>query len=187
MTPKTKINASKGHEIYFFFIVAVLLVLTAIIFTGCAKTGTTGVQGDTGAPGQSISVTTAPASAQECPNGGTDVFIGPQQTTVTTETTNQDQEVVVCNGATGQTGATGSQGPAGTSGTIVTTVQFCPGVTPDYPSTFPESGVCINNVMYGVYSSNGGFLAELPPGEYSSDGINASCTFTVGPDCAVSQ
>jgi hypothetical protein len=41
--------------------------------------------------------------------------------------------------------------------------------------------------MYGVYSDNGGFLSELPPGEYSSDGINASCSFTIGANCSVTQ
>lgn len=88
-------------------------------------------------------------------------------------------------GQTGSTGATGSQGPQGDQGipgapgSSVTTVQFCPGVTPTYPSTFPEYGICIEGKLYAVYSTNDGFLAEIPDGTYSSDGVNASCTFTV--------
>jgi len=91
-------------------------------------------------------------------------------------------------GLTGTTGATGSQGAAGASGTVFTSVQFCPSsFVPTYPSVFPESGICYNGNLWGVYSENGGFWAELPPGQYSSDGINASCTFTIEPNCAVSN
>jgi hypothetical protein len=70
-------------------------------------------------------------------------------------------------------------------GTIVQPIQFCSG-TPIYPSTFPEVGFCINNQLWAVYSANGGFLTLIPPGQYSSTGINSSCTFTVGPDCVIS-
>jgi hypothetical protein len=69
----------------------------------------------------------------------------------------------------------------------VTPVRFCQGFTPKYPSSFVEYGVCIGGDMYGVYSDNGGFLTELPPGEYSSEGISASCTFTIEADCKVTQ
>lgn len=92
------------------------------------------------------------------------------------------------NGATGQVGAQGPQGPAGTPGTVVTAVQLCPATfTPVYPTEFPESALCVGGNLYGVYSANGGFLAELPPGQYSSDGINASCTFTIEANCVVVQ
>jgi len=96
-------------------------------------------------------------------------------------------------GATGSVGATGPQGEQGTAGangangTSITPIQFCAGFTPSYPGTFPEYGLCLGGVMYGVYSANDGFLAELPPGVYSSDGINASCTFTIGQNCQVTQ
>ena len=76
-------------------------------------------------------------------------------------------------------------GPAGADGTQITIVQFCPGVIPTYPSNFPEIGECINGQLYGVYSANGGFLALLPPGAYSSNGINASCNFTILPNCVI--
>ncbi len=88
-------------------------------------------------------------------------------------------------GAAGQNGTNGSNGTNGVDGTQVTPVQFCKGFTLVYPSSFPESGVCISGQMYGVYSANDGFLALLPPGTYSSNGINASCTFTLLANCVV--
>lgn len=88
-------------------------------------------------------------------------------------------------GAVGATGATGAQGAAGQNATPVTMVQFCPGITPSYPSSFPEIGLCLGGQLYGVYSANGGFLALLPPGSYSSNGINASCNFTIAANCVV--
>ena len=56
---------------------------------------------------------------------------------------------------------------------------------PSYPSTFIESILCINQVAYGVYSANDGFLAELPPGTYTSNGINSTCTFQILAGCIV--
>lgn len=105
-------------------------------------------------------------------------------------------------GPKGDTGATGTQGPTGdqgiqgpggpqgvpgTPGTVVTPIQLCAGVTPTYPSVFPEYALCLQGQLYGVYSANGGFLAVLPPGVYGSNGINASCNFTIGPNCSISQ
>jgi hypothetical protein len=103
----------------------------------------------------------------------------------------------VNNGATGATGATGAagtngvdgstgpQGPTGSPGTVVTPIQFCPNVTANYPTNFPEYGLCINNQIYGVYSANDGFLALLPPGAYSSNAIGNSCNFTITANCGV--
>lgn len=76
----------------------------------------------------------------------------------------------------------GPQGPVGTS---VTWVQFCPGATV-YPSKFIEGGFCIANKLYAVYSINNGFLVYLPPGNYSSNAMNSSCSFTVAANCSVS-
>jgi len=187
---------SKAQEVYMCLIFLVLIAIFVLLLTGCDTQGPRGYTGSPGTPGTSVSFYTQPATIQECPTGGTDIFIGPSTTSVSTERTNQFQETTICNGAvgaTGPTGATGAQGPQGPAGqngtdaTPITFVQFCSGFTPTYPSSFPEYGICVNNVMYGVYSANGGFLAELLPGEYSSDGINASCTFTIGQNCQVSQ
>lgn len=93
-------------------------------------------------------------------------------------------------GVPGPAGANGSNGTNGTNGadaSPVTIVPFCPGFTATYPSVFPEYGICLQNQLYGVYSANGGFMALLPPGTYSSNGINASCTFTIGANCQVTQ
>ena len=92
---------------------------------------------------------------------------------------------VVLNGKAGTNGSVGATGQAGVSGTIITPVKFCAGFTQNYPSTFAESGLCINNKIYGVYSAHDGFLAELPPGNYSSNGINSSCSFTIKANCVV--
>jgi len=93
-------------------------------------------------------------------------------------------------GATGNPGAQGprgEQGSQGIPGPTYSPIQLCPGFVPLYPSVFPEYGVCINNELYGVYSANGGFLTKILQGTWTSNGINASCTLTVGPNCAVSN
>lgn len=88
-------------------------------------------------------------------------------------------------GAQGVPGVIGPTGPAGTNATPVTVVPLCPGFVPTYPNIFPEYALCIQSKLYGVYSANGGFLAELPPGTYSSNGINADCHLTILPNCVV--
>lgn len=87
-------------------------------------------------------------------------------------------------GTPGEIGPTGPQGPRGADGTPVSTIQFCPG-TPSYPSRFPEVGVCIDGNLYAVYSTNGGFLALLTPGRYSSNAVGSRCSFTVFSGCSV--
>jgi len=100
---------------------------------------------------------------------------------------------------TGPVGATGAQGPAGQNGSDgtngtngtnaspITIVQFCQSCVTHYPDTFAEIGFCSNGSIYGTYSANDGFSSEIVPGLYSSNGINCSCTFTVGANCAVSN
>jgi hypothetical protein len=78
----------------------------------------------------------------------------------------------------------GERGPTGADGTTITIVQLCPGHT-TYPSTFLEVAMCINNKLYGVYSANGGFMTELPPGNYSSNAIGSACNLTVLANCMV--
>lgn len=90
-------------------------------------------------------------------------------------------------GKQGEQGETGAQGQSGTPGTVITPIQLCPpNFVPTYPNVFPEIAFKIGNKLYGVYSANGGFMVELTPGTYSSNGINASCTFTVDADGNVS-
>lgn len=92
------------------------------------------------------------------------------------------------NGSNGNNGATGPQGvpgPAGINGTVITIIQFCPGVTPIYPTIFPEVGLCINNQIYAVYSANNGFMVLVVPGAYHSNAIGSACSFTVLPNCVI--
>lgn len=89
-------------------------------------------------------------------------------------------------GKNGVDGRDGSNGQNGSNGTVVTPIQLCnPNFVPTYPSVFPEFAICLGNQLYGVYSTNGGFLAVLPPGQYNSNGINASCTFRVSANCII--
>lgn len=96
---------------------------------------------------------------------------------------------VVTNGSAGPQGlpgAIGANGSAGVNATPITVVQFCAGDV-SYPSSFPESGLCINNQLYGVYSSLGGYWTYLPPGVYASNGVGVSCNFTITSGCNVSN
>lgn len=89
-------------------------------------------------------------------------------------------------GSNGAQGNTGTTGPQGNNGTSVAPIQLCPAsYVPSYPNVFPEYALCLGDQLFGVYSANGGFLALLPPGTYSSNGISASCTFTIQPNCVV--
>jgi hypothetical protein len=145
----------------FIFWLVVICAIFAVSGCGDAQIASGGVNGKDGTNGQSIT--------------------GPQGPAGNTGATGSA-------GATGAPGAEGPQGTAGTPGTAITVVQLCPAsFVPSYPNTFPEQALCIDNVLYGVYSAQGGFLAELPPGTYSSDGINASCTLTVEANCEVSN
>lgn len=89
--------------------------------------------------------------------------------------------LVLCIGCGQQTTAPAPTMPL-TAGIIP--VQFCPNTT-TYPTTFSEVAFCINNNLYAVYSANDGFLTLIPPGNYTSNGINSTCTFQVLPNCIV--
>lgn len=83
------------------------------------------------------------------------------------------------------TSIVGPPGSDGKPGTEVTIVKLCPGFT-QYAGTYVEIAFCISNKLYGVYSANNGFLVEIVPGVYQSQGINSTCTLTVKPNCEVS-
>lgn len=169
-----------------YFILTVLVILLVLLNIGCASSGKDGSAGAAGAPGNSPTVQINPASPAECVYGGYDIIV------------NNQNEGTLCNGApgsSGEIGPVGPQGPTGnsgqngtngTDGTIITIVQFCPGNT-TYPSEFNEIGFCIDGNVYATYSTNGGFSAMIPPGIYSSDGVNASCTFTVSANCVITN
>lgn len=135
------------------------LFLLILILTGCAKPG---LDGHDGRP----CVTTKTGHIVEiaCPG---------------------QEPVMVNDGSDGAQGVPGAIGETGAAGTAVVPIQLCPGV-PTYPTSFPESALCIGNTLYGVYDADGThvFLAELPPGSYYSTSPDA-CTFAVGPNCEV--
>jgi hypothetical protein len=78
----------------------------------------------------------------------------------------------------------GVDGEDGIDFTGFSIVKLCPGSSV-YPSTFVEIAFCYEDTLYATYSANGGFSTEIPPGTYSSAGINSSCTFTVLEGCEV--
>lgn len=84
-----------------------------------------------------------------------------------------------CAGSKGDLGATGANGAA------VTVVTFCPGTTPPPLSTFPVTGLCINNQVYGIYTSSTSFLGVLPVGSYNAASIDSACSFNILPDCVI--
>lgn len=154
-------------------LVGVGLIWFAVTLSACSD----GLVVDEGKQGPAPTVTMTPASTTECSNGGVVLTVGSQTS-------------ILCNGDIGPTGDVGPTGPQGTTGpdgldgTQITEVQFCPGDT-TYPSQFNEIGFCIEGRLYAVYSQNGGFLTYVPPGTYTSNGINSSCTFTVGANCEI--
>lgn len=103
-----------------------------------------------------------------------------------------DQGVSGGQGPSGANGLTivGPQGPAGVAGVNGTNasigiVPLCPGVS-SY-GTFVEVGLCINNDLYAVYSTHGGFMTYLAPGNYSSNAVGSACNLTVSANCVVSH
>jgi hypothetical protein len=172
----------------------VLISLAMVVLMSACGQGfrvVTGANGTNGTNGSSCSVTAVPASSP-APNGGSLIACtdGTQNLLLNgTNGTNGTNGVNGSNGANGSNGSNGTNGvngTNGTNGTVVAPIQLCPGAV-TYPSNFPEFGFCINNVLYGVYSANGGFLTEIAPGNWSSNGIGNSCNFTVAAGCVVTH
>lgn len=148
-------------------------VIAAIVLSLVGCSGPQGMPGPRGQTGAPIPVTTRPATVLECPTGGTALSVG-------------NQDVVVCNGGLGAIGPTGANGSNGLDATQVTVVMLCPGATA-YPNIFTEIALCINHQLYAAYSIPGAFLTYIPPGNYISNGVNSSCTFTAHDDCLVTN
>ena len=148
------------------------VILLAAMLCGC-KQYVPGPQGLPGTNGSSCTVTSVPVN-NAAPNGGALLSC--------TDGTEQ----LILNGVNGTNGTNGINGTNGTNGTVITPIQFCKNPVTTYPSTFAEVGFCINGEIYAVYSANSGFLSPIPDGNYESDGINASCNFTV-TGCVISN
>jgi len=81
----------------------------------------------------------------------------------------------------------GTQGPQGATGNAnITTVQFCQNYTSN--SSYPEYGFCINGNLYATFwDGKNAWTALITPGYYMSTATNASCNFTVGPNCLITD
>lgn len=154
---------------------------------GVGQVGATGSIGASGKDGVSLISRTLSAGSA-CPNNGFIVEIAQDKNNngVWDDTDIVKSSFMVCNGSNGQS-IVGPQGLPGVNTTPIVPVEFCKGITPTYPSTFPEYGFNINGTIWAVYSANGGFLTKLTPGNYSSDGINASCNFNVSANGTVTD
>lgn len=144
------------------FVVALIMAVVLALLSGCSPPDK-GDKGDSGAQGVS-----GPRGVVGAPG-----VVGPTGPV----------------GGTGPSGAIGATGPSGSNGmdaTPVAVVKLCPD-TPVYPSVFVEYAICLNHQLYGVYSANGGFMALLLPGTYSSAGIGSSCNLTILADCQVTN
>jgi hypothetical protein len=158
--------------------------LTIFLFlTACGTTQIPGPQGIQGLPGPIGSPGPAGLDGRNCsvievspsiaaPNGGALISCP------------DGSESLVLNGINGTNGLNGEPGEPGAPGTLVTPIQFCEG-TSSYPSAFPEVGFCINSELYAVYSTHGGFLTLIPPGEYSSNAVGSKCNFKVLANCEI--
>lgn len=171
----------------------ILTALSLLTLTSCGSgpqggvgpQGPVGPIGSQGPTGMSIVSATVPDTSGKCTNGGVVILMAQdaQRSGVWEPFDTNQSASIICNGVNGNNGTNGSNG---VNATPVTVVKLCPGNI-SYPSVFIETALCLNNTLYGVYSVNGGFLTELSPGQYSSDGVGSSCTFTVGANCTITQ
>lgn len=151
------------------YVVALAMTVLLALLTGCCEKGDTGAQGPQGSIGHQGLVGHTGSTGSDGHDGA-----------------NGSNGVNGQDGANGSNGSNGSNGTNGTDATPVTLIKLCDD-TPVYPSVFVEYGLCLNNELYGVYSANGGFLALLPPGSYTSNGIGSACNLVVGANCQVSH
>lgn len=167
----------------------ILILLTTVTLLGCGVDGVKGPAGAKGTPGANCILTTV-SPTQAAPNGGSLIKCpdGSESLVLNGATgkdgTNGKDGSNGVDGTNGSNGADGKDGNDGTPGTVIAPIKFCPG-EPSYPSTFIEYGFCIQNNLYAVYSTNGGFMALIPPGRYTSNAVNSRCDFTVKVNCEI--
>lgn len=157
----------------FFIALGVFSILASI--SGCAKIqnpvpgpqGQPGPQGDPGIGCTQTLIHPSHISGDPAEYGGSEIHCA-------------NSDVLITNGAPGQ------QGQQGLPGTATTAVQFCPGYTTTYPSSFPEFGFCSQGSIYAVYwDGHNAWLAEVVPGYYASTSTSAPCNFHVAANCVV--
>lgn len=70
-------------------------------------------------------------------------------------------------------------------GSMLSVVQLCPGIPVQYPTSFPEQALCIDNILYGVMWMGGNaWLSPLPPGDYRSTSPQG-CSLVVLEGCKI--
>lgn len=159
--------------------------------------GPPGPQGPSGVDGFGVVFQSLPDTTNQCATGGYIILLA-QDTKRDGKwyPSNKNQSsFAVCNGANGSNGTNGAQGAQGPQGepgaagqntTPITAVQFCPGYTTNYPSTFPEFGLCLNSQIYAVYwDGHNAWLALVAPGYWASTSTSAPCNFHVLANCQV--
>jgi hypothetical protein len=190
----------------------VIGILASLALTACGqKDAINGVNGRDGSPGANgidgVSCTQITVGGSEAaPNGGSLITCANGSVLIRngynglngrngapglagTNGTNGTDGTNGVDGTNGTNGTNGNDGAAGSNGadaTPVVAINLCPNVSV-YPSRFVESAFCIGNKLWGVYSLNGGFLTYLPEGNYSSNAVGSSCSFTIGANCSVTQ
>lgn len=69
---------------------------------------------------------------------------------------------------------------------VTTTVKFCVGQTTSYPTSFPEYGLCLDNIIYGVFwDGHNAWWAQIPKGNYISTSTGLQCNFKVLDNCVI--
>ncbi len=59
---------------------------------------------------------------------------------------------------------------------VTTTVKFCANQTVSYPNSFPEFGLCLNNIIYAVFfDGQNAWLAQIPAGNYRTTSTGLIC------------
>lgn len=92
-------------------------------------------------------------------------------------------------GPTGYSGVDGKNGTNGLDANPVTVVKLCPNSPSPSYGNFPEQAFCVGGKLYGIYNTqNNGldYLAELPPGNYSSI-APIGCNLNISVNCVVTQ
>jgi hypothetical protein len=173
-----------------FYVFWLLVLIGSVVFVSFAITGCS----DHSVGGQVASSVPTPTPKVDCSvvqtDTGATISCPDGSTAKLTNGSNGAQGAQGISGLQGPVGPSGPQGIPGlngTNGTQIYMVQLCSGFTPTYPSVFPEYIEQIGTKDYGVYSANGGFWSYLPPGYYSSNGINASCSFTINVDGSITN
>lgn len=152
-----------------YIIVISIFAASVLLIPGCGGA----FKGENGQPCSVTSV--ASGAVIKCPDGS--------ESTVNNGQDGVDGQ----NGTNGADGQNGQDGANGAPGSVVLAVSLCPSKPLIYPSSFPESALCVNNSLFGVYwNGHQAFLSELPPGDYVSTSPQG-CSLRIKANCVVEE